>query len=67
VRLARGSIDLTTETITEDGTILELYVMLGGYKIRVPNDWKFDLQADVNMGEYLTTDPTLNRRAKLQP
>ncbi|MBT3996196.1 MAG: hypothetical protein HOF01_10405 [Chloroflexi bacterium] len=57
VRLAGGSIDLTNATISEDGAVLELDVTLGGYKIRVPNDWKLDLQADVNMGEISDNRP----------
>ncbi len=57
VRLAGGSIDLTNATINENGAILELDVTLGGYKIRVPNDWKLDLQADVNMGEISDNRP----------
>jgi predicted membrane protein len=51
VKLAGGSLDLTNATLPEEGAVLELDIVLGGYKVRVPENWTVDLQADVNMGE----------------
>jgi predicted membrane protein len=51
VKLAGGSLDLSKATLPEEGATLELDVMLGGYKIRVPNEWKIEFAADITMGE----------------
>ena len=51
VRLSSGGIDLSSATLPEDGATLRLDIKLGEYRIRVPNDWKLDIQADVTMGE----------------
>ncbi|MBT4126681.1 MAG: hypothetical protein HOJ22_05585 [Chloroflexi bacterium] len=51
VKLAGGSIDLTNATLPEEGALLELDIVLGGYKIRVPKDWSVEINADINMGE----------------
>lgn len=51
VKLAGGSIDLTNATLPEEGALLELDVVLGGYKVRVPKDWSVEINADINMGE----------------
>lgn len=51
VKLAGGSLDLSKATLPEDGATLELDVMLGGYKIRLPNDWKLEVAADITMGD----------------
>jgi hypothetical protein len=31
--------------------------MLGGYKIRVPNEWKVEFAADITMGEISDNRP----------
>ena len=51
-------IDLSSSTLPPEGATLELDVLLGEYKIRVPNDWKLDIQADVTMGQI-----EVNRRS----
>jgi len=51
VKLAGGSIDLTNATLPEEGAVLELDVVLGEYKIRVPGDWTVDINVDANMAE----------------
>ena len=51
VKLAGGSLDLTNATLPEEGATLELDIVLGGYKVRIPEGWSVDLNADVNMGE----------------
>jgi predicted membrane protein len=51
IKLAGGSLDLTEAVLPEAGAVLELDIVLGGYKIRVPNNWKIDIDADVTMGE----------------
>jgi len=51
VKLAGGSIDLTNATLPEEGAVLELDIVLGGYKVRVPKDWSVEINADINMGE----------------
>jgi len=51
VKLAGGSIDLTNATLPEDGALLELDIVLGGYKVKVPNGWSVEINADINMGE----------------
>jgi predicted membrane protein len=51
VKLAGGSIDLTNATLTEEGAVLELDIVLGGYKVRVPNGWSVEINTDINMGE----------------
>jgi predicted membrane protein len=51
VKLAGGSIDLTNATLPEDGAELELDIVLGGYKVKVPADWSIDMKVDINMGE----------------
>lgn len=51
VKLAGGSIDLSNATLPEEGAVLELDIVLGGYKVRVPKTWAVDINADINMGE----------------
>jgi hypothetical protein len=51
VKLAGGSIDLTNATLPEEGALLELDIVLGGYKVRVPSGWSVAIDADINMGE----------------
>jgi predicted membrane protein len=57
IKLGGGSIDLRNATLPEEGATLELDVKLGGYKIRVPHDWKLDIRADVMMGEISDNRP----------
>ncbi|MCI0775688.1 MAG: hypothetical protein J4O01_02620 [Chloroflexi bacterium] len=59
VKLASDGIDLTAATLPEAGATLELDVLLGEYKIRVPNDWKLDIRAEVTMGQIDVNRPTV--------
>ena len=49
--MGSDGIDLSSATLPEDGATLELDILLGEYKIRVPNDWKLDIKAEVTMGQ----------------
>jgi hypothetical protein len=51
VKLASDGLDLSDATLPEDGATLQLDVTLGEYKIRIPREWKVDLQTEVTMGE----------------
>lgn len=51
VKLAGGSLDLTNATLPDEGALLELDVVLGGYKVKVPETWSINIDADINMGE----------------
>ena len=57
VKLASDGIDLTRATLPEDGATLNLDVLLGEYKIRVPGDWKLDIRAEVTMGQIEVNRP----------
>ena len=67
VKLAGGSIDLSKATLPEDGATLELDVMLGGYKIRMPNDWKLVIIADVTMGDISDNRPSASEGERTGP
>jgi predicted membrane protein len=73
-KLASEGLDFSDATLPEGGAILRLDVTLGEYKIRVPQDWKIDLQAEVTMGEISDnrdsvdeprTGPTLTIEGKI--
>jgi hypothetical protein len=51
VKMGSDGIDLSSATLPEDGATLELDILLGEYKIRVPNEWKLDIKAEVTMGQ----------------
>lgn len=51
VKLASDGIDLSMATLPEEGATLNLDIMLGEYKIRMPNDWKLDIRTEVTMGQ----------------
>jgi hypothetical protein len=51
IRLGSGGIDFSTATLSEEGATLRLDIALGEYKIRVPNDWKVDIQTEITMAE----------------
>lgn len=51
VKLGSDGIDLTKATLPAEGATIELDVTLGEYKIRVPREWKIDIQAEVTMGQ----------------
>ena len=59
VKLASDGIDLTAATLPEGGATLDLDILLGEYKIRVPNDWKLDIRAEVTMGQIDVNRPTV--------
>ncbi len=51
VKLGSERMDLSLATLPAEGATLSLDVTLGEYKIRVPDDWKLDIQADITMAE----------------
>ncbi len=57
VKLASDGIDLSVATLPEDGATLILDIMLGEYKIRVPNDWKLEIRAEVTLGQIEVNRP----------
>lgn len=60
VKLASDGIDLTGATLPEDGATLNLDIMLGEYKIRIPNDWKLDIKAEVTLGQIEVNRPDVD-------
>ena len=44
-------IDRAAGTAADDGATLELGIVVGEYKIRLPNEWKLDIKAEVTMGQ----------------
>ncbi len=58
VKLASEGLDLSMATLPEDGATLKLDITLGEYKVRVPNEWKLDIQADMTMAEIEVNRPT---------
>lgn len=59
VMLAGGLLDLTAATLPEEGATLDVDVKLGGYKLRIPNDWIIDLKAEVALGEVNDSRPSV--------
>ncbi len=57
VKMASDGIDLSSATLPEGGATLELDILLGEYKVRVPNDWKLDIKAQVTMGQIEVNRP----------
>ena len=57
VRLGGGKLDLTGATLPPEGATLDLDITLGGYEVRIPNDWQLDIRADVALGELKDTRP----------
>ncbi len=57
VKLASEGIDLSMAKLPEDGATLTLDIILGEYKIRIPNDWKLDIKTELTMAQVEVNRP----------